>query len=36
MRASPWFGIVASRSGVEWRSDGWVIPAPILALVLGG
>jgi predicted AAA+ superfamily ATPase len=36
VRASPWFGIVASRSGVDWRSDGWVIPAPILALILGG
>lgn len=32
---SPWFGIVASRSGVEWRDNGWAIPAPVLALLLG-
>ncbi len=36
IHASPWFGIVASRSGLEWREDAWVLPAPILALVLGG
>jgi predicted AAA+ superfamily ATPase len=36
IHASPWFGIVASRSGLEWRDDAWVLPAPILALVLGG
>lgn len=34
--ASPWFGVVASRSGVDWRDDGWVVPAPVLALLLGG
>ena len=32
---SPWSGIIASRSGIEWRPDGSVIPAPLLALVLG-
>jgi hypothetical protein len=36
LRHSPWFGIIASRSGVDWREDGWVIPAPILAVLLGG
>lgn len=34
--ASPWFGLLASRSVVEWGRDGWVVPAPILALALGG
>lgn len=33
--ASPWFGIIASRSGVEWRDDAWIIPAAMLALLLG-
>lgn len=32
---SPWFGIVATRSGVDWRESGWAIPAPILAILLG-
>ena len=36
LRSSRWFGILASRSGLDWRTDGWVIPAPILALILGG
>jgi predicted AAA+ superfamily ATPase len=36
LRASRWFGIVASRSGVEWGERTWVIPSPILALILGG
>jgi predicted AAA+ superfamily ATPase len=36
IRASGRFGIVASRSGVEWRDDGWVVPTSILALLLGG
>lgn len=33
---SPWFGIVATRSGLEWGDDAWVMPAPILVLLLGG
>lgn len=32
---SPWFGILASRSVPEWHQDGWIIPAPILTLLLG-
>jgi predicted AAA+ superfamily ATPase len=35
IRASQLFGIIASRSGVEWREDGWVIPAALVALLLG-
>jgi predicted AAA+ superfamily ATPase len=36
IRASRFRGVLASRSGVEWRDDTWVIPAPILTLLLGG
>ncbi len=36
IRTSHLFGVIASRSGLEWRDDGWILPAPILALVLGG
>jgi predicted AAA+ superfamily ATPase len=36
LRATRWFGILASRSGVDWRDDGWVIPAPLFAVLLGG
>ena len=36
VRAMGRFGVGASRSGVQWREDGWVVPAPILALILGG
>lgn len=35
IRASPWFGVLASRSGLDWREDGWVVPIPILVLLLG-
>jgi hypothetical protein len=34
--SSPWFGLVASRSATEWRDDAWIVPAPIVALTLGG
>lgn len=36
LRASPWWGVVATRSGVEWRDDAVVLPAPLLVLLLGG
>lgn len=36
VRATGRFAIVASRSAVAWRDDAWVVPAPILALILGG
>jgi hypothetical protein len=32
---SRWFGVIASRSGTDWRDPGWIIPAPILAILLG-
>ncbi len=33
--ASPWFGILATRSGIEFGEHAWAVPAPILALILG-
>lgn len=34
--ASPWHGIVASRSATQWQDGLSVIPAPVLVLLVGG
>ncbi len=36
LRASPWRGVMATRSVVEWGDDVVALPAPILALLLEG
>ena len=36
LAASPWQGVIATRSVTEWRDDVWAVPAPILAVLLGG
>ncbi len=36
LRASPWRGVLATRSGIEWRDDVVALPAGILAVLLSG
>lgn len=34
--ASPWFGVLATRSGADERPEGLAVPSPILSLLLDG
>ena len=34
--ASPWFGVMATRSGADERPEGLAVPSPILSLLLDG
>lgn len=36
IRTSPWTAIVATRAGIEFGDDALVVPAPVLAVMLGG
>ncbi|MGH3937241.1 MAG: hypothetical protein ACRDTG_01185, partial [Pseudonocardiaceae bacterium] len=36
LAASGWHGVIATRSVTQWRGEVWAVPAPILALILGG
>jgi predicted AAA+ superfamily ATPase len=36
LRAGPWQGVLATRSGIEWRDDVVALPAGVVAVLLSG